>query len=162
LVRAQCRQTPVVSRVTTTIVEMDPASKALAEAPPNDSTTWAALADASGVALTTLYNRYHGRPPKEEVVQHQQYLSVEEEKALVAFVLRMGVFGTLIRVKYIPALAFASLADVPRTDPPNHRTRIGLRPSVAATHNSNRGIIGLCRGSVTIIAYMTRWYIGSM
>jgi hypothetical protein len=47
---------------------MDPASKALAEAPPNDSTTWAALADASGVALTTLYNRYYGRPLKEEVV----------------------------------------------------------------------------------------------
>ena len=52
---------------TTTIVEMDPASKALAEAPPNDNKTWAARADSSGVALTTLYNRYRGRRLKKEV-----------------------------------------------------------------------------------------------
>jgi hypothetical protein len=71
-VRAQSRQTPVVSRVTTTIVEMDPASKALAEAPPNDNRTWAARANSSGVALTTLYNRHHGRLSKEEIAQGQR------------------------------------------------------------------------------------------
>jgi hypothetical protein len=97
----------VVSRVTTTIVEMDPASKALAEAPPNDNRTWAARADSSGVALTTLYNRHHGRPSKEEIAQRQQYLSVEEEKALVAFLLLTSSFGQPVRIKYIPTLAFS-------------------------------------------------------
>jgi hypothetical protein len=86
---------------------MDRASKALAEAPPNDGRTWAARADSSGVALTTLHNRHHGRPPKEEIAQRQQYLSVEEEKALVAFLLLMSSFGQPVCIKYIPTLAFS-------------------------------------------------------
>ena len=51
----------LVSHSTTTIIEMDAASKALAEAPPDDDRTWAARADSSGIALTTLYNRHRGR-----------------------------------------------------------------------------------------------------
>jgi hypothetical protein len=86
---------------------MDRASKALAEAPANDNRTWAARADSSGVALTTLYNRHHGRPSKEDVAQRQQYLSVEEEKALVLFLLLMSSFGQPVRIKYIPTLAFS-------------------------------------------------------
>jgi hypothetical protein len=86
---------------------MDAASKALADAPPSDGRTWAARADSSGVALTTLYNRYHGRPSKEEIAQLQQYLTVEEEKALVAFLLLMSSLGQPVRVKYIPTLAFS-------------------------------------------------------
>jgi hypothetical protein len=83
----QSRQKSVVMfYVTTTIVEMDRASKALAEAPPNDTRTWAARADARGVALTMLYNRYHGRPPKDDVVQRQ---------------LLMSSFGQPVRIKYI-------------------------------------------------------------
>ncbi|KAK2474714.1 hypothetical protein H9L39_14674 [Fusarium oxysporum f. sp. albedinis] len=35
-------------------IGMDAASRALADAPPNDDRTWAARADSSGVALTTL------------------------------------------------------------------------------------------------------------
>jgi hypothetical protein len=86
---------------------MDPASKALAEAPPNDDKSWAARADAAGVALTTLYNRWRGRPSIEKKAQGQQYLTVEEEKALVAFLLLMSSFGQPVRIKYIPALAFS-------------------------------------------------------
>ncbi|ENI03178.1 hypothetical protein COCC4DRAFT_89142, partial [Bipolaris maydis ATCC 48331] len=86
---------------------MDPASKAIAELLPNDSRTWAARADSSGIALTTLYNRYKGRPSKEEVAQRQLYLSVEEEKVLVAFLLLMSSFGQPVRIKYIAMLAFS-------------------------------------------------------
>jgi hypothetical protein len=86
---------------------MDPASKALAEAPPNDDRIWAARADASGVALTTLYNRWRGRPLVEKKAQGQQYLAVEEERALVAFLLLISSFGQPIRIKYIPTLAFS-------------------------------------------------------
>jgi hypothetical protein len=91
----------------TTVVEMDPASMALAEAPPNDERTWAARSDASGVAVTTLYNRWRGRPSIQKKAQAQQYLTVEEEKALVAFLLLMSSFGQPVCIKYIPTLAFS-------------------------------------------------------
>ncbi|RII17534.1 hypothetical protein CUC08_Gglean002374 [Alternaria sp. MG1] len=86
---------------------MDAASKALAEAPPNDDRTWAARADSSGIAITTLYNRWRGRPSIQKKAEGQQYLTVEEEKALVAFLLLMSSFGQPVRIKYIPTLAFS-------------------------------------------------------
>jgi hypothetical protein len=86
---------------------MDSASKALAGAPPNDNRTWAARSDSCGAALTTLYNRHRGRPSKEKTAQRQQYLTVEEEKALVAFLLLMSSFGQHVRIKYILTLAFS-------------------------------------------------------
>lgn len=118
----QCRQMSLVSHGTITIDEMDRASKALAQAPPNDTRTWAARSDTSGVPLTTLYNRARGRPSKEETAQRQQYLTVEEEKALVAFLLLMSSFGQPVRIKYIPTLAFSiarrrSPANMPRKPP---------------------------------------------
>ena len=85
---------------------MDAASKALADAPPNDDRTWAARADSSGIAITTLYNRWRGRPSIQKKAEGQQYLTVEEEKALVAFLLLMSSFGQPVRIKYIPTLAF--------------------------------------------------------
>jgi hypothetical protein len=97
----------LVSHSNTTIVEMDAASKALAEAPPDDDRTWAARADSSGIALTMLYNRHRGRPSKEEVAQRQQYLTVEEERALVAFLLLMCSFRQPVCIKYILTLAFS-------------------------------------------------------
>jgi hypothetical protein len=75
---------------TTTIVDMDRASKVLVQAPPDVTRTWAALSDLSGVPLTTLYYRAHGRPSREEKARRQQYLTVEEEKALVTFLLLMA------------------------------------------------------------------------
>jgi hypothetical protein len=86
---------------------MDPASKALTEAPPNDERTWAARADASGVAITTLYSRWRGWPSIAEKAQSQQYLTVEEEKGLVSFLLLMSGFGQPVRIKYTPTLAFS-------------------------------------------------------
>jgi hypothetical protein len=86
---------------------MDPATEALAEDRPDDERTWAARADASGIALTTLYNRWRGRPSIEQKVQAQQYLTVEEKKALVTFLLLMSSFGQPVRIKYIASLAFS-------------------------------------------------------
>jgi hypothetical protein len=93
--------------LTTTTVDMDRASKALTDAPPNNERTWAARADATGIALTTLYNRWRGRPLIEQKAQAQQYLTIEEEKALVTFLLLMSSFRQPIRIKYIPSLAFS-------------------------------------------------------
>jgi hypothetical protein len=37
--------------------------------------------------------------------ERQQYLTIEEEKALVSFLVLMSSFGQPIRIKYIPSLA---------------------------------------------------------
>ncbi|KAF2846978.1 hypothetical protein T440DRAFT_431394, partial [Plenodomus tracheiphilus IPT5] len=69
---------------------MDRASKVLAQASIDVPQTWAALSDVSG-----------------DKARLQQYLTVEEEKALVAFLLLMASLGQPVRMKYIPALAYS-------------------------------------------------------
>jgi hypothetical protein len=66
---------------------MDSTSKELAEAPPNDDRPWAARSDASGDPLTTLYNRTREYPLQSKKAGGHQYLTVEEEKVLAAFLL---------------------------------------------------------------------------
>ena len=87
---------------------MDRASQVLAQGlPPDVLRTWAALSEWGDVPLTTLYYRAHGRPSKKEKAQRQQYLTIEEEKALVSFLLLMSDLGQPVRIKYIPSLAFS-------------------------------------------------------
>jgi hypothetical protein len=57
----------------------DHASKALAEPSlPEEPRTYDAISKRSGVPLTTLYYRNHGRRSKEEKAQGQQYLTPSE------------------------------------------------------------------------------------
>lgn len=70
------------------------------------------------VPLHTLYYRAHGRPSIEEKAQRQQYLTPEEEKALVAFLLLMSNLGQPVRIKYIPSLAFSLARQRSTTDKP--------------------------------------------
>ena len=59
----------------------DRASKALAEASlPGEPRTYDATSKRSGVPLTTLYHRDHGRRSKEEKAQGQQYLTRRRRK----------------------------------------------------------------------------------
>ena len=84
---------------------MDHASQALAQGlRPSGYGTWAALSESSGVPLTTLYYRAHKRQSLKDKARSQQYLTPEEEKALVAFLLLMSDFGQPVRVKFIPSL----------------------------------------------------------
>jgi transposase len=85
---------------------MNPASKVLAQVSSDEPTTWAARAEARGLALSTYYHQQHGRPSKKDDAQLRQYLTVEEEKALVAFLLLMSSFGQPVRIKYVPTLAY--------------------------------------------------------
>jgi hypothetical protein len=64
--------------------------------------TWAARAEARGLPLSTYYHQEHGRPSIKEKARGQQYLTVEEEKALIAFLSLMSSFGQPVRIKYIP------------------------------------------------------------
>jgi hypothetical protein len=86
----------------------DRASKALAEASlPGEPRTYAATSKRSGVPLTTLYHRDHGRRSKEEKAQGQQYLTPSEEKALEKYSKLMADFGNPLRIKCLPALDFS-------------------------------------------------------
>ncbi|KAF2241397.1 hypothetical protein BU26DRAFT_469049, partial [Trematosphaeria pertusa] len=85
---------------------MDRASRALAQdLPLNVRKSYAAIADRGEVPLTT------------------QYLTPQEEKALVDFLLRMADLGCPVRVKFPPSLAFSIARRRATTDreikPPN-------------------------------------------
>ena len=86
---------------------MDPASQALAKGvPPGMRRTYATLAEQSNVPLSTLHHRARGRPSKEEKAQKQQYLTKEEEKGLVRFLLLMSDFHQPVQIKFLCPLAF--------------------------------------------------------
>ena len=98
---------------------MDRGSQVLAQGlPPDVPRTWAALLERGDVPLYTLYYRVHGRPSIEEKAQRQQYLTPEEEKALVAFLLLMSDLGQPVRIKYILSLAFSLARQRSTTDKP--------------------------------------------
>jgi hypothetical protein len=86
---------------------MDEATAVLAEFA--DSTricrTYSALSELSNIPASTLWHRAHGRPSKREKAEGQQYLTPAEEKALVAYLLRMSNNGFPIPVKFLRSLA---------------------------------------------------------
>jgi hypothetical protein len=87
---------------------MDQASKVLAQRLcPDGPITYAALSEWSGVPLSTLHHRARGRRPREEKARGQQYLTPEEETALVTFLLMISDLGQPVRVKHILLLAFS-------------------------------------------------------
>jgi hypothetical protein len=93
---------------TTTTTNMDPASQALAQRLPEGvPDTFAARSEYSDVPVSTLIHRRLGRRSREEQAQSQQYLTREEEKALVKFLLQMSSLGQPVRIKYLRSLAFS-------------------------------------------------------
>jgi len=60
----------------------------------------------SGVPLTTLYHRDHGRRSKEEKAQGQQYLTPSEEKALEKYLKLTADLENPVRIKCLPSLVF--------------------------------------------------------
>jgi hypothetical protein len=99
---------PSPSKVRRLCFMSDRASKALAEASlPGEPRTYDARSKRSGVPLTTLYYRNHGRCSKEEKAQGQQYLTPSEEKALEKYLKLMADLGNPMRIKYLPSLAFS-------------------------------------------------------
>jgi hypothetical protein len=74
----------------------DRASKALAEASlPGEPRTYDAASKRSGVPLSTLYHRNHGRPSRERKAQDQQYLTPPEEEALEKYLISRAVESKL-------------------------------------------------------------------
>jgi hypothetical protein len=57
--------------------------------------------------LSTVMHRDHGRRSRKEQARSQQYLSREEEIALVRFLLLKSNLGQPVRIKFIRSLAFS-------------------------------------------------------
>ena len=101
-------QSPSPCEVRKVMPMSDRAYKALAEASlPGEPRTYDARSKRSGVQLTTLYYRDHGRRSKEEKAQSQQYFTPSEEKALEKYLKLMADLGNPVRIKSLPSLAFS-------------------------------------------------------
>ena len=96
------------SNIRNTTANIKPASQVLAQTNPIDvPAEWTSLVETEEETPYHIrYCRKRGRPSMKEKAKGQQYLTPPEEKALVAFILRMGAVRTPVRVKYISTLAF--------------------------------------------------------
>ena len=98
---------------------MDRASQVLAQGvPPGVPRSYRALADQGNVPRSTLYHRARGRLLMEEKAQSQQYLTPWEGDVLIKYLLQMSDLSQLIRIKFIPALAFKVTCQRPTTNRP--------------------------------------------
>jgi hypothetical protein len=89
-----------------TIQIVDPANTVLTNLyGPATRITYAALSDLSSVPVSTLWDRAHGRQSRSEKAAKQQYLTPQEEKALVSYALRMSRNGCPLPVKSLRSLA---------------------------------------------------------
>lgn len=92
----------------TTFTIMDRASQALAEVfSAGDSAPYRAVSEKSSVprsSRSTPHCHKHGGASILLEAQSEQYLSLDEEKAMVKFLLLMSNFGHPVQIKYIPSL----------------------------------------------------------
>jgi hypothetical protein len=84
---------------------MDPAAEALQQYIGFEKVTYQELHEFSGVPLTTLWHRDHGRISIQERAALQQYLTPQEEKALVKYLLNKFRSGFPLPIKASRSLA---------------------------------------------------------
>ncbi len=85
--------------------KIDPATAILDRFGHSKSNTYASLSGLSGVPESTLWHRKHGRVSIQQRGANQQYLTPQEEKALVNYLLRMSENGYPLPVKFVRTLA---------------------------------------------------------
>jgi len=83
----------------------DPAAAALDRFGHSAENSYGALSNQSGVPLSTLWHRDHGRGSIKQKAASQQYLTPQEEKALVDYLLRMSRKGYPLPVNLARNLA---------------------------------------------------------
>ncbi|KAL6169814.1 hypothetical protein ACJQWK_04809 [Exserohilum turcicum] len=86
---------------------MAPSRYMLTQAISFDAPTTTSPLQDDAIPYHTQYYRRRGRPSMKEKAQGQQYLTPDEEKALVEYLLLMSELGQPVRIKYIPSLAFS-------------------------------------------------------
>jgi hypothetical protein len=85
--------------------KIDPAIAVLNRFGHSKDNTYATLSGLGGVPKSTLWHRDHGRSSIQQKGAKQQYLTIQEEKALVDYVLRMSRNGYPLPVKFVRTLA---------------------------------------------------------
>ena len=164
--RGQGRRWPSLARACpppSTNVAMDPASRALVQTLPTGvPDTYASRSEHSNVPISTLVHRRNGRRSREEQARSQQYLSREEEKGLVRFLLLMANLGHPVRIKFIRSLAFSIVSGLRRRNRTSPRARTGRKPSRSGTLSYKRERSKRWTGNATRIMYMTRSSNGLM
>jgi hypothetical protein len=86
-------------------MDLDPASVALDRLGHSKNNTYNYLSSLSGVALSTLWHRNHGRDSIQQKAVQQQYLTSQEEIALVNHYKRSARNGFPLPVKFARLLA---------------------------------------------------------
>jgi hypothetical protein len=101
---------------------MDPATAVLQKYGHSEENTYRVLSNVGGVPLSTLGHRNRGRKSIQQRAADQQYLTQQEEKALVSYFLRMSRNGYPLPVKFAGNLAYriksqrSSVFQIPTTD----------------------------------------------
>jgi hypothetical protein len=88
------------------MAQVDAATAVLDRFGHSSENTYTALSELSGVPASTLWHRDHGRLSIQQRAAKQQYLSPQEEKALVSYLLRMSRNGCPLPVKFARNLAY--------------------------------------------------------
>ena len=101
---------------------MDPATAVLQKYGYSEENTYRVLSNVSGVPLSTVGHRNRGRKSIQQRAADQQYLTPQEEKALVSYFLGMSRKGYHLPVKFAGSLAYiirlqrSSIFQIPQTD----------------------------------------------
>jgi hypothetical protein len=85
---------------------MDPATAVLDRYGHTAENSYRVLSDLSGVPASTLGHRKRGRKSIQQRAADQQYLTLQEEKALVSYFLKMSRNGYPLPVKFAGNLAY--------------------------------------------------------
>jgi Tc5 transposase DNA-binding domain len=105
----------------TATAQMDPATAAL-DRFGHSEYTYREISNFCGLSASTLCHRKNGRMSIQQRATNQQYLSPQEEKALLTYVLRMAKNGYPLPVKFLRDLALVivrqrgSIFQIPTTD----------------------------------------------
>jgi hypothetical protein len=151
------------SSIRNTTANVELANQVLAQTDPIDvPADWASLVETEEeIPYHTRCYRKRGRPSMKDKAQGQQYLIPPGEKALVAFILRMGAVGTPIRVKYIPALAFCTAsrrATNRPSEPPNKNWPQAFRPRHPQLKSRNNRPMPWERHDNSIYNKVVHWF----
>src|SRR5277367_6696289 len=90
---------------------MDPATVALDRFGHSVEYTYKVLSEICGVPASTVGHRNRGRMSIQQRATNQQYLSPQEEKALITYLLRMARNGFPLLVKFARTLACLGFPD---------------------------------------------------
>ena len=127
--------------------------------------SYAALSERTGIPASTLWHRAHGRPSKQQNAANQQYLTPQEEKALLDHALRMANNGYPLPVKSLCSLALviarrrSSNCQAQHLRPPGKNWPQGFYKRHPELKARKLKTIDICRDDRQIEEKMRDWFV---